>query len=103
MPDIYDYFGIIFYFWTDEHDPIHVHVEHQGMGCVVYLWKSGKIEIRHQKGMRHLPSKTSKTSKTLNTIERFVRLKQDRIRQKWADYHVFGKRFKTERITRRIV
>ena len=97
MPDIYDYFGLIFYFWTDEHDPIHVHVEYQGMGCVVYLWRDGRIEIRHQKGMRHLPDKM------LNTIERFVRRKQNDIRQKWVDYHIFRKRFKTERITRRIV
>ena len=29
MPDIYTYFGFIFSFFSQEHEPIHVHVEHQ--------------------------------------------------------------------------
>ena len=29
MPDIYTYFGFIFSFYSNEHEPIHVHVEHQ--------------------------------------------------------------------------
>ncbi len=27
MPEIYEYFGLIFYFFSNEHDPIHVHVK----------------------------------------------------------------------------
>ena len=26
MPKIYEYFGLIFYFYTNEHEPMHVHV-----------------------------------------------------------------------------
>ncbi len=26
MPKIYEYFGFIFYFYSNEHEPIHVHV-----------------------------------------------------------------------------
>lgn len=29
MPDIYTYFGFIFSFYSNEHESIHVHVEHQ--------------------------------------------------------------------------
>lgn len=28
MPTIYEYFGIVFKFFSDEHEPIHVHVQH---------------------------------------------------------------------------
>ena len=28
MPKIYEYFGFIFYFYSNEHEPIHVHVKH---------------------------------------------------------------------------
>ena len=27
MPEIFEYFGLIFYFYSNEHDPIHVHVK----------------------------------------------------------------------------
>ncbi len=30
MPKIFEYFGFIFYFFSDEHEPIHVHVKHSG-------------------------------------------------------------------------
>lgn len=26
MPKIFEYFGFVFYFYSNEHDPIHVHV-----------------------------------------------------------------------------
>lgn len=97
MPDIYDYFGIIFYFWSDEHDPIHLHVEYQGRGCVIYLWKDGRITVRRMSGMRLLDART------INTAYKLVKRKQNAIRQKWSDFHVFGKKVKLERITRRIV
>ena len=28
MPKIFEYFGFIFYFYSNEHEPIHVHVTH---------------------------------------------------------------------------
>ena len=28
MPKIFEYFGFIFYFYSNEHEPIHVHVLH---------------------------------------------------------------------------
>ncbi len=30
MPKIFEYFGFIFYFYSNEHEPIHVHVMHGG-------------------------------------------------------------------------
>ena len=28
MPKIFEYFGFIFFFYSNEHEPIHVHVTH---------------------------------------------------------------------------
>jgi hypothetical protein len=30
MPKIYEYFGLIFLIRTDDHDPIHVHIQYAG-------------------------------------------------------------------------
>ena len=35
MPKIFEYFGFIFYFFSNEHEPIHVHVKHSGTECVI--------------------------------------------------------------------
>jgi hypothetical protein len=37
MPDIYTYFGFIFSFYSNEHEPIHVHVVGKG-GDAKYVW-----------------------------------------------------------------
>lgn len=34
MSKIYEYFGLIFYFWSNEHEPIHVHVTKGGRGKI---------------------------------------------------------------------
>lgn len=34
LPKIYEYFGLIFYFWSNEHEPIHVHVTKGGRGKI---------------------------------------------------------------------
>ena len=31
MPKIFEYFGLVFYFWVNEHLPIHVHVRKGGL------------------------------------------------------------------------
>ena len=97
MPDLYRYFGLVFYFWSDEHNPIHLHVEYQGMGCIINLWKDGSITVKDMPGMKRMPDNMK------NTALRLVRRKQNDVRLKWANYHLYDKKFKTEFITRRIV
>lgn len=47
MPKIFEYFGFIFYFYSNEHEPIHVHVLHGGRAlglvCPPELLGEGKI------------------------------------------------------------
>ena len=37
MPDIYKYFGFVFLFYSNEHDPIHVHVQHDHHESVIEI------------------------------------------------------------------
>ena len=37
MPKIYEYFGFVFYFYSNEHEPIHVHVTHDGCETIFEL------------------------------------------------------------------
>jgi hypothetical protein len=42
MPKLYEYFGLIFLFYSDDHDPMHLHVQHgdrEGIICLS-LWKA---------------------------------------------------------------
>ena len=42
MPKLYEYFGLIFLFYSQEHEPIHVHCKFQDT--------ESKAEIRYENG-----------------------------------------------------
>ena len=71
MPDIYRYFGFVFFFLSNEHDPIHVHVQHDHKESVFDLiMENGKVKevtMREKKGIPPL------TSKDQRVAEQFVR------------------------------
>lgn len=96
MPTIYKYLGIFFYFWSNDHDPIHVHAKYQGMECKVLLYPDGRIEVDN-----YLLSKNM-DPQTLRKIERFAIKYKDKIKKKWSDYHLYGKKLKPEIITRAV-
>lgn len=74
MPTIYEYFGIVFKFFSDEHEPIHVHVQHNGGEAVFELilenGQLSEIRQRKQKGplfrkkIRERPGSSSKSMPT---------------------------------------
>ena len=42
MPKIYEYFGLVFLFYSDDHTPIHVHAKHGEY--------ESKLELVYEKG-----------------------------------------------------
>ena len=48
MPKIFEYFGFIFYFYSNEHEPIHVHVLHGGKESIfdLIMMNGERDEIR---------------------------------------------------------
>lgn len=45
MPEIFRFFGYSFFFYSREHEPVHVHVEGNG-GLAIFDLKDGEFVIR---------------------------------------------------------
>lgn len=88
MPDIFTYFGFIFSFYSNEHEPIHVHVEHKNKMTVFYLIIiDGKlIEIRRRDKGNPLSGKDEKIA-----VE-FIQKYWENIVEKWIKFFVYKKR-----------
>jgi hypothetical protein len=100
MPKLYEYFGIIIFFWSNEHEPIHVHGEYQGRESKAEIFiengKITKINIDKVKGRKPLEANE------LKKFEDFVTNRSNDIVQKWINYFVLHKKIKFEKITRKI-
>ena len=79
-------------FYSNEHEPIHVHGKYQGRESKAeFMIKNGEvvgITIQSVKGRKPLPSNV------LNEFTKFVHVYSDQIVQKWIDYFVLHKRVK---------
>jgi hypothetical protein len=100
MPKIFEYFGFIFYFFSNEHEPIHVHVKHSGTECIFDLiiedGKLKEIMRREKQGAKPLDSKDEKVA-----IE-FINKYWQRIVEKWIDFFVMKKVVKTTYIKEKL-
>lgn len=100
MPKIYIYFGITILFYSNEHEPVHVHGKYQGRESKAELLiengKVQKIVLKNVKGREPLQPKN------LKDFENFVNSYSDQIVQKWIDYFVLHKEVLCENIERRI-
>jgi len=100
MPKLYTYLEIIIMFYSNEHEPIHVHGKHQGAESKAeIIIEEGKvigIQIKSVKGKQPL------TANTLKDFKHFIETHADDIVQKWIDYFVLHKQISCENIERRI-
>jgi hypothetical protein len=89
MPKIFEYLGIVIMFYSNEHEPIHVHGNSKGLESKAeFIINDGKIidiNIKTVKGKKPLSTKELKEFKVF--IEKF----RDEIVQKWIDYFVYHK------------
>ena len=100
MPKIFEYFGLIFYFYSNEHEPIHVHVKHGDKESVFELilmnGKLERIDIREKIGMEPLSSKDQRI------VEEFIRKYSKNIIQKWVKFFVMKQTVKSTNITTKL-
>lgn len=100
MPKLYEYFGVVVYFFSREHKPIHVHGKYQD--------RETKAEIIIDKGrivairIKPIPGKKPLLEPQLTDFENVVRHYAEDIVHKWADYFLFGKKVAFKQIKRRI-
>jgi hypothetical protein len=97
---IYEYLGIIILFYSNKHEPIHVHGKYQGQESKAeFIIENGvvvEIIIRSVKGRKSLPPNI------LNDFSNFVHAYSDQIVQKWIDYFVLHKQVKCEKVGRKV-
>jgi hypothetical protein len=100
MPKIYEYFGLIVLFYSNENEPVHVHGKYQGYESRAELFiENGVVtEIRYAtvRGRRPLPTPQ------LQDFQDLVSAKSEEIVKKWIDYFVLHRSVQAERITRRL-
>jgi len=100
MPEIYNYIGLIFRFYSDEHYPIHVHVSKGEFESIydLIIVNNMLVELKRRKkrGKEHLPSNEAKKA------EEFIRFNYQKIIEKWTDYFVRNIPIKTTRISKKI-
>ena len=100
MPKIYEYLGIILYFYSNEHEPIHVHAQHAEYESKAEFYiENGKIiEIKIKNSSNKKPLKGDH----LKHFKNFLEIYAEHIIQKWIDYFVYHKDIEFEKITKKL-
>ena len=100
MPKLYEYLGLIIFFYSNEHEPIHVHGQSDGQESKAeFILAEGEIiEIRitEVKGSRPL------AGKDLQNFKKVVEVYAQEIVQKWVDYFVYHRNVSPVTITRKL-
>lgn len=100
MPKIFEYLGLVLYFYSNEHEPIHVHARHGDYESKAEFYiLDGEIEevkITNTKGVKPLEGKMLKNFKI------FLNAYSDAIVEKWVSYFIYHKNVKFEKITKKL-
>jgi len=100
MPKLYEYLGLVIFFYSNEHEPVHVHGQRDGRESKAeFILQAGElIEIR----IRDVKGRSPLTGKDLQNFEKLVSTYSAEIVQKWVDYFVYHRRLTSELITRQL-
>ena len=100
MPKIFEYLGIVIMFYSNEHEPIHVHGKFQDLESKAeFIIEDGKIvaiKISDIKGKKPL------SRKELKEFKNFINKFKNDIVQKWIDYIVYHKTIECIKIDGRV-
>ena len=100
MPKLYEYFGLVILFYSQEHEPIHVHCKFQGKESKAeIIFESGKfVEVR----ITDVKGKEPLDSQNLKKFKKLVEFYRDDIVRKWVDFFVYNKVIDSEKITKKL-
>jgi len=100
MPEIFEYFGLIFYFYSNEHDPIHVHVKKGDKETIfdllIYNNVLTDIKARKRRSKEMLSASDEKKAKD------FIIFYADEIVKKWMKSFVLKSEVEITRIKTKI-
>ena len=100
MPKIFEYLGILIYFYSNEHEPIHVHARKgENESKAEFIIQNGEItEIRIKQVDRFTPLSNAE----MKLFKEFLEIFANKVVQKWIDYFILHKDVEFERITKRV-
>jgi hypothetical protein len=100
MPKLYEYFGLVIFFYANEHEPVHVHGRYQGResraDIRIVNGVITEIVITNVAGKRPLAGRQRADFQTV--VERYA---ADVVR-KWIAFFVHHKPIRPQTITRRL-
>ena len=90
MPEIFEYLNLVFSFYSNEHEPIHVHVKSSERESIFDLIIKEKvlIEIKKRDSQGKKPLNNKEEKKAREFIEQY----SSKIVEKWVDFFVLGTR-----------
>jgi hypothetical protein len=100
MPKLYEYFGLVILFYSNEHEPIHVHCKYQDKESKAELiFENGKFQ---KINIKEVPGKEPLDNQNLKKFIKIVEKYRDDIVRKWIDFFIYNIEITSEKITKRI-
>ena len=100
MPKIFEYFGLTFLFYSNEHEPIHVHVIKDGHETVFeIILEDGNLKTIRQRNSGKMPALDERDA---STAEKFIEKYYKNIVEKWVNFFIYKKRIRSTKITKRL-
>ena len=101
MPKIYEYFGIYLLFYSNDHEPIHVHaITKDGREMkVTFHIKNSKIT---RTVYQDIKGKKSLTKPQLKNLKNLVEQEKLQIVNAWIKFFILKDRIKLRKITKKI-
>jgi hypothetical protein len=100
MPKLFEYLGILIYFYSNEHEPIHVHAKKAEYESKAEFYIIDgiitEVKITEVKGKKPI------IGNDLKNFEIFLENYSEKVVQKWVDYFVYHKDIKFEKITKKL-
>ena len=98
MPKIYEYFGLIFLFYSNDHFPVHIHVKSDD--------NENKYNLEYENG-KLIDIIQVKTKSPLNERQhrdsiKFIKKYHKQITEKWHEFFVLHKSPKCRKITTKL-
>lgn len=76
MPEVFRFFGYSFFFYSREHEPLHIHVEGNG-GIAKFEWNETEFILKEQQGIK---------VSDIKKIEKVINDNADLIVLRWNHY-----------------
>ncbi len=96
MPKLYEYLGITIFFYSNEHEPVHVHGRHGNCeNKIEIILKEGRVS---QFKIQKVSGKKPLSPTQLKQFKKLVHILADEIVQNWINYFVYNKKIVAKKI-----